>query len=118
MIIKRLALFYNTNTFLGKKITFVDTNKPGFDISKMKVTLDDFYKDILDWNKNDKTSYKLTPQNIKSRVKIDEVSWRPDFDDPEKISLGVYFIDSKTGLTYSFKFRSPSDPVEIEYCFD
>lgn len=119
MIIKRQLCFSNTNTFLGKRVTFEDgATKPGFDISKLKVTIDDFYKDILDYDKYDKSPYKLTPQNIKSRVKVDGVFWKTEWNNPGKVFLGVYLEDSKTGLTYSFKFKSPLDPVEVEYCFD
>lgn len=43
MIIKRQTCFSNTNTFLGKRITFEGgVTKPGFDISKLKVTINDF----------------------------------------------------------------------------
>lgn len=119
MRILRQLCFSNTSTFLGKRITFEGgATKPGFDISKLKVTINDFYKDILDYNKHDNSPYKLTPQNIKSRVKVDEVLWGADWDNTGKVFLGVYLVDSKTGLTYSFKFRSPSDPVKVEYCYD
>lgn len=119
MIIKRQTCFSNTNTFLGKRITFEGgVTKPGFDISKLKVTINDFYKDILDYDKHDNSPYKLTPQNIKSRVKVDEVLWKTEWNNPGKVFLDICFVDSKTGLYYSFRFNSPSDPVEVEYCYD
>lgn len=119
MKILRQSCFSNTNTFLGRKIIFEGgVTKPGFDISKLKATMDDFYEAILEYDKNDKTPYRLTSQNIKSRIKVDEVLWNTDYFKPGKIFLEIYFVDSKTGLTYSFRFDSPSDPVEVEYCYD
>lgn len=120
IIVLRQACFSNpNNTFLGKKITFEGgAKKPGFDISKFKHGIDDFYEAILDYDKGDTTSFRLTKQNIRSRVKVDEVLWGADWDYPGKVFLGVYLVDSRTSLTYSFKFRSPSDPVKVEYCYD